>query len=84
MTTKLTADQKDVLARIVAAGPEGLLLDKSCVAGGSLLRKGLVTRVDVETLPATKVYSDHAHCYTIRGKMRYVTMCRYTAVPVGA
>lgn len=78
----LTDAQQQMLQAITLAGPQGLVLDKQITAANSLLRKGLVSRVDVETLPATKVYPDgeRSLTHTLRGRLRYVTLSRYTAL----
>lgn len=77
---QLTAAQKEILARIEAAGSGGLILDKQTTSVNALLRKGLVTRVDVEIVPATKFYTERLFTHTLRGRLRYVTLSRYTAI----
>lgn len=76
----LTPAQREALAEIVAAGPDGIVLDKKSTSANALVRKGLVTRVDVEQVPATKIYTARCDTHTIRGRLRTVTLARYTAV----
>lgn len=76
----LTNDQKYWLDQIKAAGPAGLVVDKGIVAARSLLRKGLVMSEDLEVVAATKLYNDRGLTHTIRGRLRHVTLVRYTLV----
>lgn len=79
-TMSLTDAQKALLATIAAAGATGVVLDKGTVTGSSLLRKGLVTRTDVEVVPATRLYTERSATHTLRGRLRFVTLARFVAV----
>lgn len=81
--TKLTPSQKQTLAVIRAAGSAGLLEQASWPSAASLVRKGLVrTVVEATNVPATKFYPDgsRADTHTLRGRLRFLTIVRWTAV----
>jgi hypothetical protein len=75
---KLTREQEEWLETIKAAGSGGIIEDKGVVALRSLVRKGFVVGEDVEVVPATKLYSGRAMTHTIHGRLRFVTLVRYT------
>ena len=81
-TTKLTKAQKEAIAEIKAAGPNGIEREAGRLAAQSLVRKGLVvSTVVTENVPATKLYPDgpRAATHTLRGRLRMVTVLRWVA-----
>ncbi|HTQ41666.1 MAG TPA: hypothetical protein VMI75_02840 [Polyangiaceae bacterium] len=74
----LTRDQQWWLDKIISAGRGGIVEDKGIAALRSLVRKGLVVDEDLEVVPATKLYTEHSMTHTLRGRLRFVTLTRYT------
>lgn len=81
----LTPAQKNTLAIIGAAGAEGVLEQASWPSAASLVRKGLVrSEVVHANMPATKFYTgpdvSRSDTHTLRGRLRFLTICRWTVV----